>query len=47
MENESYFNSIERLNRLSNLHPATDNIIRIVQETLEFGNEHLICAKYE
>ena len=47
MTNDSYLKSIEKLSRLSSLHSATDNIVRIVTETLEFGNEHLICQKYE
>ena len=47
MTNDSYLKSIEKLSRLSSLHSATDNIVRIVTETLEFGNEHLICPKYE
>ena len=47
MTNDSYLKSIEKLSRLSSLHSAADNIVRIVTETLEFGNEHLICPKYE
>ena len=47
MTNDSYLKSIEKLSRLSSLHSAADNIVRIVTETLEFGNEHLICQKYE
>lgn len=47
MNDDRYLKSIEKLNRLSELHSAKDNIIRIVSETLEFGNEHLICQKYE
>lgn len=47
MSNNSYLEAITRLNKLSSLHCAEENIVRIVRETLEFGNEHLICQKYE
>ena len=47
MSNNSYLEAITRLNKLSALHSAEENIGRIFRETLEFGNEHLICPKYE
>ena len=47
MGNNRYLEAITRLSKLSALHSAEENIVRIVRETLEFGNEHLICQKYE
>lgn len=47
LNDDSYLEAVERLNGLSSLHSAEDNVVRIVKETMEYGNEHLICPKYE
>lgn len=47
MNDGSYLQAVEKLNGLSSLHSAEENVVRIVKETMEYGNEHLICKKFE
>lgn len=47
MEDDTYLLSIKRLNQMSKLHNTSDNVCRVVEEALRFGNGHLINSAYE
>ena len=47
INNKLYLESIQRMHRLSLTYNTPDLLNKIIEETLEFGYEHLINHTYE
>lgn len=47
MENDSYVEAMEKVNKLSLTYDTPKLLSKVVNETLEFGIEHLINPDYE
>lgn len=47
MEDDSYIQAMEKVHRLSKTYDTPKIVSKVVNETLEFGIEHLVSPAYE